>query len=326
MKDFHKQLRKISKPLLGGFQLVVIPSLLFVIFLIVYSIHNSLAREISRFDVSSFSDTAPLAAYPILTYPYSPFLTAQSAVVMDDASKVLVYEKNPGIRFSMASTTKIMTALVALEQFSLNDPLIVYSDTIEGSTIGLRKGERYTLDSLLYAMLLPSANDAAEAIAANYPGGRGAFIKRMNAKALEMELVDTQYYDPAGLEDDGNFTTASDLAKLSSAAIRNETIARIVGTRQKVISDVSGVHVLALENLNELLGTNGVIGIKTGYTQGAGGVLATARKENGHLQIIVVMKSADRFGDTSALLRLVANNITYFKPAYSPISMQFLTP
>ena len=323
MRDFQsglhrilKQLKKNSKPFLTGGQLLVLPLILFVIFLFLYRIHISLEKEIAQYDISLFTETGQIAAYPVLHSSYVPLLSAQSAIVIDDESKVILFAKNPKLRFSMASTTKLMTALVALEQFSLQDPLLVYSDGAEGSAVGLHKGEQYTLEALLYAMLLPSANDAAYVIADNYPGGRKAFVQRMNEKAKELNLHNTQYDDPAGLEDDANYTTVIDLAYLSSIAIKNETIADITRTKAKTITDVTGTHVIPMENLNELLGVNGVFGIKTGFTQGAGGVLATAKRESGHTLIIVVMRSIDRFADTRQLLFLVNGNVSYVLPVY----------
>jgi serine-type D-Ala-D-Ala carboxypeptidase (penicillin-binding protein 5/6) len=324
MKDFQK-LRKTlkirSKPFREGGQLLLLPLICFIVFLVVFQIHQNLEKEISRYDLSSFSEKAPLSPYPVLHSYLPPSLSAQAAAVMDDEAKVFLYLKNPKLRFSMASTTKLMSALVALEYFSLDDQLLVYSEGIEGSTVGLRRGERYSLESLLYALLLPSANDAAYVLADNYPGGRDSFVKRMNGKARELHLSETQYDDPAGLEDDANHTTVTDLARLASLAIENETIRKIVGTKSKVISDSSGQHVIPVENLNKLLGVNGVIGIKTGFTQGAGGVLTTAKKENGHILIIVVMRSIDRFGDTEQLLDLVSGNVSYIETAYKSVTV-----
>jgi D-alanyl-D-alanine carboxypeptidase len=316
MKDFQvarklQQLRKKYKLFFQGAELLALPLLLFILFVVLYSIHVRLAKEIARYDISSFTDASPLTPYPVLTASYVPVISAQSAVVMDNDSKVFLYAKNPRLRFSMASTTKLMTALVALDQFSLGDILTVYDGSIEGSVAGLRKGEQYTLESLLYAMLLPSANDAAFTIADNYPGGRGAFISAMNEKARSLHLSETQYDDPAGLTDDTNFTTAIDLAHLSSIAIADPVIARITRTKERTITDLAGSHILPLENLNKLLGTEGVIGIKTGYTEGAGGVLTTAKKEGNHLLIIVVMRSLDRFADTEQLLRMVDGHVSY---------------
>lgn len=324
MKDFQsvlhrilKQLRKNSKPLRSGIQLLILPGLLFLLFLFIFRIHLALEKEISKYDVSSFTETAPVTAYPILHTSYVPVLSAQAAIVMDDESKVILFAKNPKLRFSMASTTKLMTALVALEYFSPQDQLFVFSEDAEGSIVGLRRGEQYSLESLLYAMLLPSANDAAYVIADNYPEGRASFVRRMNEKAKELNLSNTQYDDPAGLEDDANYTTVIDLARLSSIALQNETIARITGMKYMTITDSTGSHSIPMKNLNELLGINGVIGIKTGFTEGAGGVLATAKKENGHTLIIVVMRSIDRFADTRQLLALVSGNVSYILPVYA---------
>lgn len=332
MKDFQsglhrirEQLIKNSNSILSGSQLLILPLLLFGIFLLLYRLHISLEKDIAQYDISSFVESGKLAAYPVLHTSYVPVISAQSAVVMDDDSKVILYAKNPKLRFSMASTTKLMTALVALEQFSLDDLLRVYSEGIEGSVVGLRRGEQYTLESLLYAMLLPSANDAAYTIADNYPGGRAAFIQRMNEKAKELHLTNTQYDDPAGLEDDTNYTTVMDLAYLSSIALKNKTIAHITSTKTKTISDSTGGHVIALGNLNELLGFDGVFGIKTGYTQGAGGVLTTAKKENGHTIIIIVMGSIDRFADTRQLLSLVSGNVSYTLPIYTTPTTEDVT-
>lgn len=320
MKDYLKQLKRNSSQIITAVKLIIFPLFLYLLFFFVFQINASLEKEASRFVVAQESASAPIAPYPVLQNAYTPVISAESAVIMDDTSKVTIYAKNPDIRFSMASTTKLMTALTALEAFDLSDSLLVYRDGAQGSVVGLVRGEQYTLESLMLAMLLPSANDAANAIADNYPGGRAAFVKRMNEKADELTLYDTAYYDPSGLEDDGNYTTARDLARLASIATADETIARITGTKNSVIRDSSGKHVIALKNLNELLGINGVVGIKTGFTQGAGGVLTTAREDNGHKQIIVVMRSTDRFGDTQRLLTMITGKLSYVVPQYSPLS------
>lgn len=322
MKDYRNRLKINSNQVKAALKLVVFPLFLYLLFIFVYNIHLSLKREATRFDVSHLSDSSSIAPYPVLDKTVVPQISAQSAVIMDDASKVMVYEKNPQLRFSMASTTKLMTALVALDHFSLNDTLLIYRDGAEGSVVGLQKGEQYTLEALLYAMLLPSANDAAIAIADNYPGGKDAFVKRMNEKAEELMLEDTVYSDPSGLNDSGNYTTARDLARLASYATENEIIESITGTKTMIISDISKNHTIPLRNLNELLGTNGVVGIKTGFTEGARGVLTTARESEGHRQIIVVMRSADRFGDTAALLSLLQSSLSYRNPSYNPLSLR----
>lgn len=248
---------------------------------------------------------------PILKTEFIPSLSAGGAVVMDADTKSVLYSKNSQIRFSPASTTKIMTALTALEYFKPQDILTVKTATDEGSVLGLQEGEKMTFENLLYAMLLPSANDAALAISQNYPGGEKEFVKKMNANAKKFNLYNTHYQDPAGLLDTEDYTTPLDLARLASIAIKNPEFAKIVSTKDKVIADVYGGNVYSIENLNKLLGIDGIDGVKTGYTDEAGEVLVTSKVENGHTVILVVMLSDDRFLDTERLLNLVSGNITY---------------
>jgi D-alanyl-D-alanine carboxypeptidase len=254
------------------------------------------------------SNQTPL---PIIKVDFIPFISAKGAIIMDSDSNVILYSKNPDLRFSTASTTKIMTALIGLEHFKLSDVLTVKQATSEGSILGLFDGEQMTFENLIYAMLLPSANDAALAISQNYPYGKDAFLEKMNKKAIELSLYNTHYSDPAGLEDAGNYTTPADLARLASYAIKNPFFAKVVSTKEKFISDISGTHIYKLENLNKLLGIDGVNGIKTGYTQEAGEVLVTSKIEKGKTIIIVVMGSEDRFADTEKLINLISNNLTY---------------
>lgn len=157
-----------------------------------------------------------LTSYPILTVTESPNISALAAIVIDDDSKAVLFSKNPTLLFSMASTTKIMTALVALSYYKMGDVLTVHSDNVEGVTIGFTKGQRVLLKDLLYAMLLPSANDAALALAQNYPGGESAFVNKMNELARSFHLYNTHFGDAAGLLDDKDYTTPLDLVRLSS--------------------------------------------------------------------------------------------------------------
>lgn len=233
-------------------------------------------------------------------------LSAQAALILDDDSKVVLFVKNPNLRFSMASTTKIMTALTALDYYHLGDILTIQDDNVEGVVVGFKKGERVSFESLLYAMLLPSGNDAAKAIAQNYPGGESEFIKKMNQKALLFNLNNTHFSDPTGLDDDNNYTTSIELARLASIALKNKTFAEIVSTKYKVIED-NLANFYLLENLNKLLGADGVNGVKTGFTDEAGGVLVTSKVENGRTIIIVVMRSKDRFLDARKLLGILGN-------------------
>jgi serine-type D-Ala-D-Ala carboxypeptidase (penicillin-binding protein 5/6) len=288
-------------------------SLFFVVFLTL-----ALANfEIKRINAKTQLKEVPLEffaqEYPSLERMYEPFVSANGVVVMDADSQVVLYGKNPNLRFSPASTTKIMSALVALDYFSPSDIIKVNEPIfIEGVVIKLSQGEEFRFEDLLYAMMLPSANDAAKTIAAAYPGGEEAFVNRMNEKAVELGLKNTFYADPAGLLDTKDYTTPLELAKLSSFAMRSPDFARIVSTKKRTITNLSGKE-YDLENLNILLSVPGVNGVKTGYTQEAGQVLVTSRILPGTDKdvIIVVMQSEDRFADSQTLLNFLDGNITY---------------
>lgn len=257
-----------------------------------------------------------LDLYPVLKSKIGEDITAKAGVVMDNDSKVVLFSKNPNLLFSMASTTKIMTAVIALEYYKTNDVLTIQTDQVEGVNVGFKKGQKLFFKDVLYAMLLPSGNDAALALAQNYKGGEMEFVKKMNEKARKLYLDNTNFADAIGLHDSQDYTTPLDLAKLSSFALKNKIFAEIVATKTKEISDITGENKYLVSNLNKLLGVSGVNGIKTGYTSEAGQVLVTSKAEmdsnnKKHTIIIVIMDSLDRFSDTEKLLYLVSNNINY---------------
>jgi D-alanyl-D-alanine carboxypeptidase (penicillin-binding protein 5/6) len=296
------------------FILVLIPLIIFVILLIIHNMNQQLIQQIEKNQLYPLDYTVKLSPYPFLGRFIVPDISAPAAIIADADSQTVLYSKNPDLRFSLASTTKIMTALVALDYYQENSILTIYSPIIEGSYLGVYLGEQFYFKDLLFAMLLPSSNEAAYAVAQNYPGGIDAFIRKMNEKAQELNLTNTHYADPAGLDDDNDYSTVLDMSRLASFATKNKTLASIFATRQKIISDVTGQRQFQLENLNKLLGIDGVNGVKTGTTEGAGEVLVTSKVENGHTFIIIVMKSKQRFVDTKTLLSLISNNIRYLTP------------
>lgn len=307
MKDFQN-LNKIHQKT----YFVFLPLSLFILLVIFFFITYILEVSISSNKVLSVPfSVSKEAKFPIIKTEFVPIISAKGAIIMDADSKVILYSKNPDLRFSSASTTKIMTALLALDYFKLTDILIIKGSTYEGSVLGLRKGQQMSFENLLYALLLPSANDAALTISQNYPEGEKAFVEKMNEKAKQLKLYNTHYSDAAGLIDKGDFTTPFDLARLASFASKNPVFKNIVATKEKIIYDEAGSNIYNLSNLNKLLGVNGVNGIKTGYTEEAGQVLVISKDEKGKTIIIVVMGSDDRFQDTSRLLDLVSNNLTY---------------
>jgi D-alanyl-D-alanine carboxypeptidase len=293
--------------------LFILPLLSLLIILLVLLVYNlTIKRQIAENTVLP-GKSLSITRFPLVKNNYGIDITAESAIVVDDVSKVVLYDKNPTLRFSMASTTKIMTALVGLEHYALDDVLTIQTANVEGVNVGFTAGEKVLFRDMVYALLLPSGNDAAIAIAENYPGGISSFVTKMNEKAAVLQLQYTHYDDPAGLEDDGDYTIASDLARLTSVALENTTFAEVVATQKKIIYSVGG-KMYTLYNLNKLLGRNGVIGVKTGTTEGAGEVLVTAKEEQGHRFIIVVMKSQDRFADTEKLINLINNNVQFVDP------------
>jgi serine-type D-Ala-D-Ala carboxypeptidase (penicillin-binding protein 5/6) len=284
---------------------------LLIIFLLLVVYNMKAKEELSSYTLRSHVSTASVSAYPLLKEVIAPNITAESAIILDAHSKAVLYEKNAQVRFSMASTTKIMTALTGIEHFRPHDILSVYTSNVEGVNVGFQVGEKMYFKDVLYAMMLASGNDAAYAMADNYTGGVPAFIARMNQKAEQYHLSFTHYADPAGLDDDGNYTTARDLALLAAIAIKNDEFARVISTKETIVYTTDRSHQFVLKNLNKLLGQYGVNGVKTGTTEGAGQVLVTSTTQNGRTFIIVIMKSQDRFADTEVLLSLLSKNITY---------------
>ena len=179
--------------------------------------------------------------------------------------------------------------------------------------MNLSPGEEVTVENLLYGMMLPSGNDAAYTLAYYYPGGVNGFVRAMNRKAQELQLENTHFIDPAGYED-GNFTTAEELARLGGYALQKTELAKIVRTRSISVFNRAGTHQFILNNLNTLLQYEDVVGIKTGFTNEAGGVLLTALNKNSKLFIVAVLKSQDRFSDTWDIMQFIREKVAFSVP------------
>lgn len=253
------------------------------------------------------------ADYPLnFTNVPPPNLTAQAVAVVDRDSAVLLYGKNEKTQLLPASTVKIMTALVVLDHYQLNDVLTVNDLKIEGQKMKLAKGEKITVKNLLYGLLVDSANDAAEVLAQSYPGGQTAFVAAMNQKAKELNLNNSHFANPTGLDSDVanlSHTTALDLARLAVMALKNETFKQIVATPEITVNDVGGKTAHKLYNLNQLLGkVEGVKGVKTGWTEDAQECLVGYIERNGRGIITVVLGSQDRFGETTKITNWAFDN------------------
>jgi serine-type D-Ala-D-Ala carboxypeptidase (penicillin-binding protein 5/6) len=270
---------------------------------------GSLAEN-SAIKILPFTLPAP-AQYPVNVtgaYPGSD-VTATGVVVLDIDSDVYLYKRNAEELLSPASTTKILTALVSLDSYNLDDVVTVSTVANDGQVIGLVPGERITVENLLFGALIHSGNDAAYALADHYPGGVEKFVVAMNKKAKEIHLDHSNFTNPVGYDDPNHKMTPIDLARLGEVALDNKIIAKMVAIPQITISDVTHTYFHALKNVNELLGKiPGVGGIKTGWTEEAGENLMTLIDRGGHRIIIVVLRSQDRFGDTEKLINWVYGN------------------
>lgn len=294
--------------------LVVIPIILFVILQIFNSLEISIEKNVEASRIITHNSELPVAPYLFLTDKITQPVTAEAAIIMDRDTKTMLYEKNSRVRFSMASTTKLMTALVATDYFNPEDILTAYTSQVEGVNVGIEVGQKFYFKDILFALLLPSGNDIALMISQNYPGGEKIFVEKMNQKAKDLHLVNTHFVDPAGLNDDGNYTTASELAELAVSVSKNQQISEVTATKSIIINTADGTSTFVLNNLNRLLGLYGVTGIKTGHTEGAGDVLITATTLHDHSYIVIVMRSQDRFADTEILLASLLNGVGVFAP------------
>ncbi len=245
------------------------------------------------------------APYPINRtgiYPGQE-VSAVGVVVLDVDSGVYLYKRNEGLQLSPASTTKILTALVALDTYDLDEVVTIKTVANDGQLMKLVPGERITVENLLFGALIQSGNDAAYALAEHYPGGVEKFVEAMNVKAKALHLDNSSFTNPVGYDDPNHKMTPMDLARLGSVALKNKVIAKIVAIPQITVSDVTHTYFHSLTNVNQLLGKiPGVGGIKTGWTEEAGENLITLIERGGHKVIIVVLRSADRFGDTASLI------------------------
>jgi serine-type D-Ala-D-Ala carboxypeptidase (penicillin-binding protein 5/6) len=241
-----------------------------------------------------------------------PFVTAQGVKVIDLDTQTVLYTKNENNRLPIASTTKIMTALIASAHYQPNDILEVKDlSMVTGSNMGLHQGEKLTFRSLLYGLLLNSGNDAAYVLAQNYPGGVVNFLQDMNEKAAELGLKNSHFSNPAGFDDPSHYSSAHDLDKIAELAIEDPFILKVVGTSVSQVSSIDKTKIHNLKNLDILLGQGGFIGIKTGFTPEAKENFVGLVDRDGHKILTVVLGSDDRFGETQKLVNWVYANFEW---------------
>lgn len=258
-----------------------------------------------------FEDTIEVTASNVSELPKT---NSRRYIVYDRISKSMIIGKNEDVKSAMASTTKIMTTIVILEKTDLDETVTVSAKAggTGGSRLGLKRGDKASVRDLLYGLMLRSGNDAAVALAEHVGGSVKGFAELMNEKATELGLTNTHFVTPHGLDDANHYTTALELAKLTDYAMDNETFAKIVGTKSTTIYINNQPR--QINNTNELLGVlNGVVGVKTGFTNNAGRCLVTETKRN-NMDIITIVLGADTKKDrTKDSVNLIEYTFSKYK-------------
>ncbi len=264
------------------------------------------------YDVTSseyFDETSLLDVNPIPTLRHEalePDIKAKAAMIMDYDTGIVLYDRNIHDELPMASLTKIMTAILILENHDLSDIVTVESDFagLLGVRIWLRQWEKLTVGDLLKALLIPSAGDAAIALAEYHSGSVEDFVKAMNARAKELNLVHTNFVNPIGLDADGHYSSAYDLAILTKYALHFPAFRAIIKMDAASISSVDGKFYHGFESTNYLLNSYlDIQGVKTGTTDGAGqSLINLARNERGHEVIAVLLNSPSRFQENKSMI------------------------
>ena len=252
------------------------------------------AKAASPHEGKNIQDSADLA------------LGAEGAILIDTKDKTVLFEKNADKKLYPASTTKIMTALVALETLEEigagQDSRVTVPDEaagLEGSSVYLKAGQQVTMEELLYGMMLQSGNDAAAAVAICCGGDMETFVEKMNDKAAALGCGSTHFTNPSGLHDEGHYTTARDLAIIGAAAMEREDFRRIVSAESWQSQDTGRSYVNKNKTLFQYDGGNG---IKIGYTKASGRTLAASAERDGKVLIAVVLNDHNWFEDAYEML------------------------
>jgi D-alanyl-D-alanine carboxypeptidase (penicillin-binding protein 5/6) len=270
-----------------------------------------------RKEIPAGSGYRRVEGYPPLVYlpgyTGGPAIRAGAAILVEEVSGMILYAKNEHQRRAPASTTKILTAIVALEKGDLEDVVTVSRRAARtgGSRLWLKAGDRLILKELLEGLMLCSGNDAGVAVAEHIAGSERNFARMMNRKAKEIGALNSNFQNPHGLRAPAHYTTAYDLARLTCYALRNPEFSRLVAAREEAIQWYQGEKTRKVRNTNRLLWSfAGADGVKTGTTAEAGYCLVASAARDGRRFISVVLNSPDRWGESARLLEYGFNNFT----------------
>ena len=246
-------------------------------------------------------------------------LSAKSAILINAQTNEVIYEKNAYEKRGMASTTKIMTALLAIEKGNLQKAYVAKGEDvrIEGTSIGLKDGDQITLETLVCGMLLESGNDAANVTARVVGKSREKFVSLMNKKAKEIGMENTCFKNPSGLTEEGHFSTAYDMALLGSLAIKNKQFRDICSLSSLRVSYGNPEYQRTFKNHNKLLNSvDGAFGIKTGFTKASGRCLVSAAERNGVTLVAVTLFAPDDWNDHKKLFEYGFEKVKAFKTEF----------
>lgn len=263
-------------------------------------------QSISKSKISQFK----IPSSPIVKLASKPQTTAQNYILVDlETNKVLI-SKNPEEKIYPASTTKLITALTALNIYPLDEVITIDEEYMEGQNMGLKIGEKITIKSLVSALLIYSANDAAFTLAKQHPQGFEGFVKQMNLLVKKYNLKNTNFVNVDGLQNENHYSTVYDLSQIGRIAVQNNIVKNTVKNKEITVSSVDGSIQHYLASTDELLTTTPEIeGLKTGWTPEAKGCFVGLINLNGHYLISVVAQSDDRFQDTKNILDWAKQNV-----------------
>jgi len=265
-----------------------------------------LDQSISKNQISQFQ----IPSTPVIKLVTKPETTAQNYILVDVVTNKILTSKNSEDKVYPASTTKLVTALTALNIYPLDEVITIDEEYSEGQNMGLKLNEKITVKSLVSALLVYSANDAAYTLAKHHPQGLNGFVKQMNLLVQKYNLKNTNFVNVDGLQNENHYSTVYDLSQIGRIAVQNNILKDTVKNQQLTVSNIDGSIQHYLTSTDELLKTTPEIeGLKTGWTPEAKGCFVGLINLNGHYLISVVAQSDDRFQDTKNILDWAKQNV-----------------
>ena len=249
---------------------------------------------------------------PVVVNKNKPQLSTNFYILIDNETNQILVSENENTRIYPASTTKLVTALTALNIYPLEEVVTISKDYVDGKVMELKSGDKVTIKTLVAGLLIHSANDAAFSLASHYPQGITGFVDQMNLLTQKYGLKNTHFVNFDGLHSPDHYSTVYDLSQIARIAIQNSTLRNYVKIKSMELTDIYGQKVYKVLSTNELLGVlPEVEGLKTGWTPEASGSFIALLNIDGHYLISVVAQSEDRFNDTKILLNWAKENITW---------------